>query len=73
LTRYVNREGFGVGFCKTCGSTVCGFYEDEVHGVTLGSVDGDPGVVIERHIFVGSKASWDEIGGDAPQYQEYVD
>jgi hypothetical protein len=71
LTSYVNREGFGVGFCKTCGSTVCGYYEGEVHGVTLGSVDGDLGVVIERHIFVGSKASWDEIGGAAPQYQEY--
>lgn len=73
LTRYVNREGFGVGFCRTCGSTLCGFHGDDVHGVTLGSVDGDPGVAIQRHIFVESKASWDEIGGDAPQYREYGD
>ena len=28
----------------------------EVHGVTLGCVDGDPGVEIEMHIFVGSRA-----------------
>jgi hypothetical protein len=38
--------------------------------VTLGSVDGDPGVRIEMHIFVGSKAAWDHIGGDAPQFPE---
>jgi hypothetical protein len=34
-------------------------------------VDGDPGVQIEMHIFVGSKAPWDHIGGHAPQYQEF--
>ena len=29
-----------------------------------------PGIEIEMHIFVGSKAPWDHIGGDAPQYDE---
>jgi hypothetical protein len=42
-----------------------------VHGVTLGSVNGDPGVEIEMHIFVDSKAPWDHIGGIAPQYAEF--
>jgi hypothetical protein len=42
-----------------------------VHGVTLGSVDGDPGVQIDMHIFVGSRAPWDHIGGNAPQYPEF--
>jgi hypothetical protein len=42
-----------------------------VHGVTLGSVDGDPGVQIEMHIFVGSKAPWDHIGGSARQFAEF--
>jgi hypothetical protein len=46
-------------------------HEGEVHGVTLGTVDGDPGVEIEMHIFVGSKAPWDHIGGDAPQHLEF--
>lgn len=41
-----------------------------MHGVTLGTVDGDPGVRIAMHIFVGSKAPWHEIGGHAPQYAE---
>jgi hypothetical protein len=34
-------------------------------------VDGDPRVEIEMHIFVGSKAPWDHIGGDAPQFIEH--
>ena len=65
---YSSFEGWAVGFCGRCGSTLCGLWQGEVHGVTLGCVNGDPGVVIEQHIFVGSKAPWDEIGGNAPQF-----
>jgi hypothetical protein len=70
VTRHESAPGWGLAFCRTCGTTLCGWYRDEIHGVTLGSVDGDPGVSIEKHIFVGSKAPWDHIGGDAPQYTE---
>lgn len=70
LTSYTSEEGFGLQFCKVCGSTLCGTYQGEVHGVTLGCVDGDPGVELGMHIYVGSKASWETIGGDVPQYQE---
>jgi hypothetical protein len=45
-------------------------FDGKVHGVTLGTVDGDPGVQIEMHTFVGSKAPWDHIGGSAPQFKE---
>ncbi|TKC97270.1 GFA family protein [Polyangium fumosum] len=71
LTSYETTPGWGMGFCRTCGSTLCGMSGAKVHGVTLGSVDGDPGVQIEMHIFVGSKAPWDHIGGDAPQYDAF--
>jgi len=71
LTRYETAPGWGLAFCNACGATLCGLHNNEVHGVTLGSVDGDPGVQIAAHIFVGSKAPWDHIGGDAPQYQEF--
>jgi len=71
LTRYESAPGYGLCFCQTCGTTLCGIHEREVHGVTLGSVDGDPGVKIEMHIFVASKAPWDHIGGDAPQFAEH--
>jgi hypothetical protein len=70
MTYYETTPGWGMGFCKTCGSTLCGMHDGAVHGVTLGSVDGDPGVQIAMHIFVGSKAPWDHIGGSAPQYTE---
>ena len=68
LRRYSAMPGWGLGFCGACGSTLCGFLNEEVHGVTLGCVDGDPGVRIGMHIFVGSRAPWDHIGGDAPQF-----
>ena len=70
LTSYEGSPGWGMSFCRTCGTTLCGTWEGRVHGVTLGSVEGDPGVEIAMHLFVGSKAPWDHIGGDAPQYDE---
>lgn len=71
LTRFESAPGWGLCFCRTCGTTLCGTHDDEVHGVTLGSVDGDPGVRIGMHLFVGSRAPWDHIGGDAPQFEEF--
>lgn len=73
LQRYEAAPGWGMAFCSRCGTTLCGWFEDRIHGITLGSVDGDPGVTIEQHIFVGSKAPWDHIGGTAPQYQGHAD
>ena len=70
LTEYTVAEGWVAAFCRICGSTLCGISANKVHGVTLGTVDGDPGVQIEMHTFVGSKAPWDHIGGSAPQFQE---
>ena len=70
LITHGSGEGWALGFCGVCGSTLCGMWNGEVHGVTLGCVDGDPGVEIEMHIFVGSKAPWDHLGGHAPQYDE---
>lgn len=70
LTEFTSETGWGVAFCRHCGSTLCGIFDGKVHGVTLGTVDGDPGVQIEVHTFVGSKAPWDHIGGSAPQFNE---
>jgi hypothetical protein len=70
LTKHVAAQGWGLAFCRICGSTLCGMMNGEVHGVTLGTVDGDPGVQIETHTFVGLKAPWDHIGGNAPQFEE---
>ncbi|MCX2983150.1 GFA family protein [Halieaceae bacterium IMCC14734] len=70
LTSYASEQGFGLQFCKLCGSTLCGIYNDEVHGVTLGCLNGDPDVELGRHIYVGSKASWEVIATGVPQYIE---
>jgi hypothetical protein len=69
LRFYESVHGWGICFCGTCGTTLAGMHAGAVHGVTLGSVDGDPGVRIAMHIFVGSRAPWDHIGGDAPQFE----
>jgi hypothetical protein len=61
-----------MAFCSKCGSTICGMLNGDVHGLTLGCVDGDPRVEIEMHIFVDSKATWDHIGGGAKQYSEHA-
>jgi hypothetical protein len=70
LTHHEAVPGWGKLFCRDCGTALCGTHDGNVHGVTLGSVDGDPGVRIEMHICVASKAPWDLIGGDAPQFAE---
>jgi len=72
LTSYVGQYGFGLQFCRKCGSTLCGIYNDVIHGVTLGCVNGDPKVELGRHIYVGSKANWEIIPEGVPQYLEGV-
>lgn len=69
LTLHTDGKGWGLAFCRICGSTLAGMFDGKVQGVTLGTIDGDPGVQIEKHTFVGSKAPWDHIGGSAPQFE----
>jgi hypothetical protein len=70
LTSYESQLGFGLQFCKICGSTMCGIYKGEIHGVTLGCVNGNPDIEIGMHIFVGSKAKWEKIPDNVVQFQE---
>jgi len=70
LTSYIGQHGFGLQFCSKCGSTLCGIFEGSIHGVTLGCINGDPKIEIGRHIYVGSKASWEVIPDGIVQYQE---
>tara|TARA_R110001599_G_scaffold106086_1_gene267396 strand:+ start:1063 stop:1479 length:417 start_codon:yes stop_codon:yes gene_type:complete len=70
LTSYVGLHQFGLQFCSKCGSTLCGIYNGTIHGITLGCVNGDPKIELGRHIFVGSKASWEVIPEGVTQYDE---
>ena len=69
LTSYVGAHGFGLQFCSKCGSTLCGVFDGVVHGVTLGCVNGDPKVTIGRHIFVGSKATWEVMPAGVTSFE----
>ena len=70
LTSYVGEKDYGFQFCEICGSTLCGVFNGKIHGITLGCVNGDPGVELGRHIYVGSKAVWETIPAGVPQFQK---
>ena len=46
------------------------FQIEEPDGSPLDEQEG-PGIAVGMHIFTGSKAPWDHIGGDAPQFPEF--
>jgi hypothetical protein len=58
-------------FCSVCGSTLGGAEQGKINAITLGTVDGDPGIRPRSHIFVGSKAPWHEISDALPQFEEW--
>ena len=83
LTYYEATPGYRRGFCRVCGSPILNRAEPHSRlaqnhpatlsefGIALGTLDDDPGVRPESHIFVRSKAPWFEITDDLPQYPEY--
>ncbi len=67
---YERPSGFRSVFCRVCGSPLPVIHDNaKVVGIPAGTLDDDPGVRVEQHIFVGSKAGWDEITGTAQQYE----
>jgi len=67
---YETSAGGGWCFCSACGSTLAGTDNGEITAITLGTVEGDPGIRPESHIFVGSKARWLDINDDLPQFEQ---
>lgn len=64
-------ERFTHVFCEICGSTLP--FRNEVRGlavVPMGSLDDDPQIKPQAHIFVGSRASWHTISDELPQHPE---
>jgi hypothetical protein len=61
-------------FCRVCGATLATFIGDSPKevGLSLGTLDDDPGVRPSAHIFVGSKAPWFEITDGLPQFSEGI-
>ena len=62
---------FTQSFCRVCGSPAPRLLEKFNRAmVPVGELDADPGMRPSAHIFVGSKAPWDEITDDIPQFEE---
>ena len=67
---YEKLPGAGWCFCSECGSSLAGTVDGKITTITLGTIEGDPGIKPESHIFVGSKAQWHDIADDLPQFAE---
>lgn len=73
LTGFESSPGQTKYFCKICGSPIMSksvSKPDQVR-VRLGTIESD---ITERpvaHIFATSKANWEEISGELPQYEGY--
>lgn len=62
-------QRFTQTFCRTCGGKLPRIDPArKLAVVPLGSLDDDPGLRPREHIFVGSKAGWDEITDALPQH-----
>jgi len=73
IRKFAFSDGWSSTFCAECGSPLP--QKDPVQAllyVPAGALDDDPGPEVMGHIYVGSKASWDEIGGCAPQFDENI-
>ena len=62
ISSYVKPTGFRSDFCSRCGSPVPNRLRDTLlYWVPAGLLDGGAGLEIGAHLFVGSKAVWDEL------------
>jgi len=73
LKAYSTDEGVHRWFCGVCGSPIFARRDNspDIVRLRVGTLDTPVEMVVAEHIFVGSKAGWDQIGDDAPQHQEW--
>jgi hypothetical protein len=60
-------------FCDACGARLTVRFDGmpDAVWVSVGTLDDDPGVRPGVHMFVASKAPWEEISDALPQFPEY--
>jgi hypothetical protein len=60
-------------FCSVCGSAVPGENDPRTTFVPAGSINqGGEALKVVHHVWVGSKAAWDEIGDAGQQHLEGI-
>ena len=64
---------FMTSFCDACGSVLPHVARNDANFVLIqaGALDDDPGIRPVLHLFVASKAAWEEITDALPQFDEY--
>jgi hypothetical protein len=82
VTFYESSPGTYRGFCRVCGSPIVNKFDERSSsakrdpaatsrlGIALATLDDDPGVRPDHHIFVANKAPWFEITDGMPQFPE---
>lgn len=73
LTGYESSPGQTKYFCQVCGSPIFSHSTarpDQIR-VRLGTLDSSITERPQAHIFATSKANWEDICGDLPQYVDY--
>jgi hypothetical protein len=71
ILRFGGEEGYHAS-CVKCGSLLYSLVREGAYvHVTLGTLLDPPKIAPTAHIFVGSKAPWDEICDDLPQFEAF--
>ena len=73
LTKYESAKGEYKYFCKKCGSPIISKSNSKPGNVRvrLGTIETEIKERAEAHIFVSSKANWETINDNLPQYESY--
>ncbi len=67
ISTYKSESGRARSFCSTCRGSLPD-QDGDVYWVLAGILNTKYCASVKAHIYVGSKLEWEEIGGDAPQY-----
>jgi hypothetical protein len=72
ITFYESSPGNHRGFCRVCGSPILSKLDADSsnYSLPLGTLDDDPGIRPERHVYIESKAPWFAITDSLPQFGE---
>lgn len=73
IKSFIKSSGYRVDFCLTCGSPVPNPVSaiPQAVWIPIGLMnDAVPFTQVEHHLYVASKAHWDEIGGNGVQHRE---
>jgi len=73
LSSFEPSPGYTKLFCSNCGSPIISksTRNPGVVRVRVGTIETDIQEMPEAHIFVGSKANWDEVCGELPRFDDF--